>query len=140
MLDRFPDGVWLVELAPLSDPQLVPQAVASALGVKEDPGRPVIEAVLSYVKERALLLVLDNCEHLVAACADLAHRLLQAGAQIRILASSREPLRVAGEVTYLVPPLPTPDASADMRTSACRSLNRYVFSSTARWPRVRPSP
>ncbi len=117
-LDGYPDGVWFVELAPVPDQQLVPQALASALGVKEDPGRPVIEAVLGYVKDRALLIVLDNCEHLVAACADLAHRLLQAGPQIRILASSREPLHIAGEVTYLVPPLPTPDAGADTAVEA----------------------
>ncbi len=114
VLDHYPDGVWFVELAPVSDPRLVPQAVASVLGVKEDPGHAVIEAVLGFVKDRSLLIVLDNCEHLVAACAELAHLVLQAGPKVRILASSREPLHIAGEVTYLVPPLPTPDAEADM--------------------------
>ena len=72
MLDDYPDGVWFVELAPLTDPRLVPQAVASVLGVKEDAGRPVIEALVKYVRDRQLLLVLDNCEHLLQACADLA--------------------------------------------------------------------
>jgi predicted ATPase/class 3 adenylate cyclase len=113
-LDRYPDGVWLVELAPLPDESLLPQSLASALGVKEDPGRPVIEAVVNYVKDRSLLIVLDNCEHLVAACAELTRQLLQAGPRIRILATSREPLHIAGEVTYTVPSLPTPDAGADV--------------------------
>jgi len=113
-LDRFPDGVWLVELAPLPDQSLLPQSLASALGVKENPGRPVIEAVVDYVKDRSLLIVLDNCEHLVAACAEVTRVLLQAGPRIRILATSREPLHIAGEVTYVVPSLPTPDAGADV--------------------------
>ena len=137
VLDRFPDGVWFVELAPLSDAQRVAQAVASALGVKEEPGRQVIEAVLSYVKDRCLLVVLDNCEHLVAACADLAHRLLLAGPQVRILASSREPLHIAGEVTYLVLPLPTPDASADMapeRLTQFESVRLFIDRAMAARP------
>jgi predicted ATPase/class 3 adenylate cyclase len=110
-LDSYPDGVWMIELASLSDPRLVMQAIASALGVKEALGRPVAEAVLSFVQDRSLLLVLDNCEHLLTACAEAVHLLLQAGQNIRLLASSREPLHVAGEVTYLVPPLPIPETS-----------------------------
>jgi non-specific serine/threonine protein kinase len=112
VLDRYPDGVWLVELAPLSDQRLVLQTIASVLGVKEDPSRPLLDAVLSHVQARTLLVVLDNCEHLVAACAELVHALLQAGPGIRILASSREPLHVAGEVTYPVPSLPIPEIEA----------------------------
>jgi len=69
-IDNFPDGVWLVELATLRDPQLVPQAVASALGVKEAAGRPVLEALLKFLRNRHLLLILDNCEHLLQACAE----------------------------------------------------------------------
>ena len=67
LLDNFPDGVWLVELAPLSDARLVVQAVASVVGVKEEPGRPVQEALLEFVEDRQLLFVLDNCEHLLKA-------------------------------------------------------------------------
>jgi predicted ATPase/class 3 adenylate cyclase len=137
VLDHYPDGVWFVELAALADPQLVAQAVASALGVKEDPGRPVIEAVGAYVRDRTLLLVLDNCEHLVAACAELAQRLLQAGRQMRLLASSREPLHIAGEVTYQVPPLPTPDASADLaleRLSQFASVRLFLDRAVAARP------
>jgi predicted ATPase len=71
VLDDYPDGAWFVELAPLPDPRMVAQAVASALGVEEDVGRPVIEAVVKHMANRKLLLILDNCEHLIAACAEL---------------------------------------------------------------------
>ena len=111
VMDEFPDGVWLVELAALADPGLVPQAVASALGVREEAGHPVQEALVSFVKDRRLLVILDNCEHLVQACAELAKQLLQSGSRMKILASSREPLRVAGESTYPVPALAFPGMS-----------------------------
>lgn len=109
LLDSFPDGIWLVELAPLSDPQRVAQAVASVLGVKEEAGRPVQEALAKYVKDRRLLLILDNCEHLLHACAMLVTSLLQSGPDVRIMASSREPLREPGETTYQISPLAIPD-------------------------------
>jgi len=111
LLDQFSDGVWFVELAPLSDARLAPQAVASALGVTEEPGRPVIEALIKLVADRRMLLILDNCEHLIDACAELAKRLLQAGPHLKVLTSSREPLRLSGETIYPVPALATPDAS-----------------------------
>lgn len=111
LLDEHPDGVWFVEFAPLSDARLVPQAAASVLGVTEEAGRPVIEALIKLAVERRILLILDNCEHLIDACADLAKQLLRAGPHLKILASSREPLRLAGEITYPVPALATPDAS-----------------------------
>jgi predicted ATPase/class 3 adenylate cyclase len=109
VMDDFPDGVWFVELAPLTDPRLVPQSVAIVLGVKEEAGHPVVEALVKYAKDRRLLLVLDNCEHLVQACAELVTQLLQSGPHLKILASSREPLRVAGEASYPVPALAVPD-------------------------------
>jgi len=108
VLDDYPDGVWFVELAALSDPQLVPQATASVLGVKEEPGATVLQALVRFVRDRKLLIVLDNCEHLVQACAELAKRLLQAGPQVRVLASSRDALRIAGETVFQVAPLPSP--------------------------------
>src|SRR5439155_5988756 len=111
MLDGFPDGVWFVELAPLVDAQLVPQAVASVLGVKEEAGRPVVEALKKHVKDRQLLLIVDNCEHLVHACAELAKQLLESGPRLKILASSREHLHVPGEATYPVPALGVPEPS-----------------------------
>ena len=108
-MDAYPDGVWFVELAPLMDPRLVPQAVASVLGVKEDAGRPVLEALVKFVRDRTLLLILDNCEHLVHACAELAAQLLREGPHLKVLASSREHLHVAGERCYQVPALASPE-------------------------------
>jgi predicted ATPase/class 3 adenylate cyclase len=118
VLDEFPDGVWLVELAPVADARLVPQAVASVLGVVEEAGRPVVEALVKFVRDRELLVILDNCEHLVRACADLAKELLAAGSRIKLLASSREHLHVPGEVTYSVPGLAVPDARAPFAEGA----------------------
>ncbi|MEP7068978.1 MAG: tetratricopeptide repeat protein [Usitatibacter sp.] len=109
LIPDYSGGVWLVELAPVADERLVPQALASALGVKEDAGRPVIEALLRHVKDRQLLVILDNCEHLLQACADLAKQLLQAGTGVKVLASSREQLHVAGEANYPLPALAVPD-------------------------------
>ena len=109
VLDDYPDGVWFVDLAPMADERLVPQAAASVLGVKEEAGRPVLEALVKYVSDRKLLLILDNCEHLLHACAELAIQLLQSGPDLKILASSREHLHVKGETTYPVPPLSVPD-------------------------------
>ncbi len=105
----FRDGIWLIELAPLSDPALVPQAVAVALGVREDPGRPFVEPLIRFLRGRQLLLLLDNCEHLLAACAELADRLLRACPRLTILATSREPLNSAGEAVFTAPSLPFPD-------------------------------
>lgn len=118
MLDTFPDGVWFVELAPLTDSQLVPQAVASALGVKEEAGHPVIEALENHVSDRQLLLILDNCEHLLEACADLVKQLLQFGPRLKIVTSSRENLHVVGENTYQVPALAVPDPSGAISPEA----------------------
>jgi predicted ATPase/class 3 adenylate cyclase len=105
----YPDGVWFVELAPLNDATFVPQAVASVLGVKEEPGRPVREALIAFVRDRRLLLILDNCEHVIRACAELAKQLLQAGAHVKILASSREHFNLRGERVYTLSPLSIPD-------------------------------
>src|SRR5919197_1248571 len=110
VLPQFADGVWLVELATLRDARLVPQAGAGVLGVKEAAGRPVSEALLQHVKDRQLLLTLDNCEHLLQGCAELARALLQSARAAKLVASSREPLRVAGETTYAVPALPQSEA------------------------------
>jgi predicted ATPase/DNA-binding SARP family transcriptional activator len=105
----FADGVWLVELAALSEPSLVTQAVASVLHVGEHGGQALVETVTQYLQPKCLLLVLDNCEHLIAACAQLAEALLRACPDLRILATSREPLRILGELTWRVNPLILPD-------------------------------
>ena len=78
IVDRFPDGVWLVELAPIPDPALVPATLAAELGVQDDPPHTVTEAIAAALRTRRLLVLLDNCEHMVHACADLAHALLRA--------------------------------------------------------------
>jgi predicted ATPase len=108
LLGEYPDGAWFVELAPLSDPSLVPGAAAAALGLREEPGRPVQGLLLAYLTGKHLLLLLDNCEHLVAACAALAAALLGACPRVRILATSREGLGVPGERLYRVPSLAVP--------------------------------
>ncbi len=122
VLEDYPDGVWFVELAALSDPQLVPQAVASVLGVKEEPGGTVLDALIRYVSNKKLLIVLDNCEHLVHECADIAKRLLQAGPQVRVLASSRDSLRIAGETVFHLTPLQAPGADIQQSTDALLRL------------------
>ena len=105
VLHRFQDGVLLVELAGLARPEFVPDAVAAMLGVQERSERPLLEAVVDQLRPQELLLLLDNCEHLLDACAEVAAQLLAACPRLRILATSREPLGVPGERTYRVPPL-----------------------------------
>jgi predicted ATPase/class 3 adenylate cyclase len=117
-MDEYPDGVWFVELAPLPDPTLVPQAVASALGVVEESGSPVQKALVKHVHDRKLLLILDNCEHLALAAAEVAKSLLQAGPQIKVLATSRESLRISGETTFSVPPLAVPQKNRPISVAA----------------------
>jgi predicted ATPase len=122
LLDQYFDGVWLVELAPLSDPALVPQAVANALGVKEEPGKILSQTLVEALKPKRLLIVLDNCEHLVAACASLVTDLLRSCPQVRILASSREALNISGEQTFRVPSLSLPPPG---KTETMESLSQY---------------
>lgn len=109
IMDQFPDGVWFVELAPLSDPALVAQTVATVLGVREHPGRQTALLIGDFLKPKQALLILDNCEHIVAATAQLAHYLMRFCPRLRILATSRQPLGVEGESTYVVRPLAVPD-------------------------------
>jgi predicted ATPase/DNA-binding NarL/FixJ family response regulator len=106
--DRFGDGAWLVELADATDPALVPVRVAAVLGVREEPDRPVMETLTDALRQRELLLVLDTCEHLIESIAGLTHRLLTECPDVRLLATSREPLRVRGETVWRVPPLALP--------------------------------
>ncbi len=119
LLGAYPEGVWLVELAPLSEPALVPQAVAAALGVREQPGRPLEDTLTERLRTKDLLLVLDNCEHLVDAVARLADALLSACPKLRILTTSRESLGVRGEAVWTMPPLSLPDPE---RASSIESL------------------
>jgi predicted ATPase/DNA-binding SARP family transcriptional activator len=116
----YPDGVWLVELAALRDPGLLPEVVAATLGLSEESAQPgvppsaTVERLASFVADKGLLLVLDNCEHLAAACAGLARGLLEAGPGLGVLATSREVLGVPGEVVWPIPPLAVPTPAHDL--------------------------
>ncbi|WP_315987478.1 ATP-binding protein [Actinomadura sp. HBU206391] len=107
----FEDGVWLVELAPLQDEELLPQTVASTLGLADRSARSALDCLADFVADKRLLIVLDNCEHLLDACALLAGRLLGTADGVRILATSRQPLGIGGEIVFEVAPLsvPAPD-------------------------------
>ena len=110
LAEEFDHGVWWVRLAPLADPALVPKSVASALGVREQPGRSMTEALCGHLRSGELLLVLDNCEHLIEACAALVEALLRTCPNVRILATSREFLSISGETNWPVPSLSLPNA------------------------------
>jgi predicted ATPase/DNA-binding SARP family transcriptional activator/DNA-binding CsgD family transcriptional regulator len=109
LIGAYPDGVWLVELAPLSEGNLVPQAVAGAMGVREHPGQPLIDTLIEAWHGENMLLILDNCEHLIDGVAHFANTLLDCCPRLRILTTSREALRVEGEVVWRVPALSLPE-------------------------------
>src|SRR5206468_2359039 len=115
--DRYANGVRFVELAALGDPTLVSHAVSTALGVREGPTQPLTASLVSVLKTRQVLLVLDNCEHLIEACAQLADTLLRACPDVRILATSREALGIGGEVSRRVLSLSLPSLEALPPTS-----------------------
>lgn len=109
LLDQFPDGVWLVELASLTDPALVPQAVASVFGIRAVENLALVDALTLYLQWKHLLLLLDNCEHLLDACATLTDSTLRICPHLRVLTTSREPLNLSGEISWRVPSLAVPD-------------------------------
>jgi predicted ATPase/DNA-binding SARP family transcriptional activator/DNA-binding CsgD family transcriptional regulator len=128
LVGAYPDGVWLAELAPLADPGLVPQAVARALGVKEQPGQPLTDTLAETLRTKRTLLVLDNCEHLLDGAARLVDALLDSCPHLRILATSREALGIAGEVRWTVPSLSMLDPqSADTVEELERSESARLF-------------
>jgi predicted ATPase/DNA-binding NarL/FixJ family response regulator len=110
--DTFTDGTWLVDLSPISEPSLVPQALGDVLGVRQPPGTSWMVALTQALRLRRLLVVLDNCEHLIAACADLLHGLQRACPRVQVLATSLQPLGAAGEAVWRVSPLGLPGAEA----------------------------
>ncbi|MDR7418324.1 MAG: adenylate/guanylate cyclase domain-containing protein [Armatimonadota bacterium] len=112
MLEEMTDGVWLAELAPVLDPAVVPQAVGAALGVRPEANRPMIDTLIEYLEPKQTLLILDNCEHLVDACAALVDELLQGCPRLRILCTSREALGVTGETAWRIPSLSLPNLHA----------------------------
>ena len=122
LVGAYADGVWLVELAPLSDGKLVPQVVARAMRVREQPGRPLADTLTEALHKKATLLVLDNCEHLADSVAHLVDTLLDSCSRLRVLTTSREPLEVEGEAVWRVSSLSTPDTD---RLPAAGELMRY---------------
>ncbi|HLZ30748.1 MAG TPA: AAA family ATPase [Chloroflexota bacterium] len=116
VLQQYPDGVWFVELAPLAEPGLVAQRVAATLGVRDDPAQPIARTLVSALAAKHLLLILDNCEHLIEACASLVEALIRGCPSLRVLCTSREALRIAGETVWRVPSLSLPDPA--LRTTA----------------------
>jgi predicted ATPase/Tfp pilus assembly protein PilF len=114
LLSDYPGGVWLVELAAASDPNMVIHLTAEALGIREQPKRSLLETLLDRLRSKHLLLVLDNCEHLLDACAKLADTLLKTCSKLQILATSREVIAAAGESVWQVPSLATPERTPTM--------------------------
>jgi predicted ATPase len=135
--DHFEDGVWWVELASISDPDLVAQAVAQTLMIADESGRPLADILARDLAATELLLVLDNCEHLIEACAELADALLKACPDLHILATSREPLRIAGEASWSVPVFPCPILEVCLLLRSLRTSRLYVSSSSGREKPIR---
>ena len=137
LVGAYPEGVWLVELAPLSEGALVPKEVAEALGVPERPDQPPADTLAEVLRDRELLLVVDNCEHLLEATARLVDRLLDSCPHLSILATSREAIGVEGEVRWLVPPLSVPEdgpASSSEELEGYESVRLFVERARGRDP------
>jgi predicted ATPase len=138
LLSSFKDGVWLVELAPLVDSTLVPRAAMAALGLHVQPGESASRALAGWIGRRQMLLVFDNCEHLIDACAECAEILLDACPNLRLLATSREPLRITAEATWQVPSLAAPDPRASdaelLRAPAVQLFNARAQAARADFP------
>lgn len=127
MIDDAPDGVWFVEFARLVDGAAIGDAVAAALSVRDEPGRPLLDTIVESIADRRMFLVLDNCEHVVADVAALVERLMVGASQLRVLATSRERLAVAGEATWPVPPLDVPAADATLaEIAASEAVTLFV--------------
>jgi diguanylate cyclase (GGDEF)-like protein len=127
VLDYYPDGICLVELAPVADPARVPAAVAAALGLSEEPGRPHLETLAAHLRHRLFLLILDNCEHVIESTAALTAELLNSCGHLTVLATSRETLGLPCEQTFRVPPLslPGPDDLPDARRNPAELAGRF---------------
>jgi predicted ATPase/DNA-binding CsgD family transcriptional regulator len=118
----YADGIWFIELAALSDPALVAQRVAAALDVREQPSQPLLTTLINYLRDKHTLLILDNCEHLLEACAQLVDTLLRTCPRVQILATSREALNVEGERVYLTPAF-TPNESTQLFVERATAAN-----------------
>ncbi len=140
LIGAYSNGAWLVQLAPLSEGELVPKAVAEALGVPERPGEPIADTLADVLRDRRLLLILDNCEHLLEAAARLVDRLLDSCPRLRILATSREAIGVEGEARWLVPPLSVPDPQRGPSSEESESVKLFIERARGRDPSFSPGP
>jgi predicted ATPase/class 3 adenylate cyclase len=127
LLPSFADGVWLVELAPLTDGSLIPQTIASIFGIRELPNLPILQIITDSLRPKQLLLILDNCEHLIEACAKLTDHLLHSCPQLKLIATSRETLDIAGETVYQVPSLSMPYQGPVLREAALAFESVQLF-------------
>ena len=144
LLESFPDGVWLVELEAVTDPDLVPASLAAALGIAAGSSigvggqnsRPLDGKLIDYLRGKELLVVLDNCEHLIEACAQITGTVLRAAPEVRFLATSRERLGVAGEALWPVPPLGVPESHVTSPDQLAKSdaVRLFVDRATAVQP------
>jgi predicted ATPase/DNA-binding CsgD family transcriptional regulator len=133
VLDQYPDGVWWIDLAPLSNPKLIARAVASALGIRERPRRSLIETLCEALHRSRLLLVIDNCEHLLQGCAELLERLMERCPRVSVLATSRERIGLSGENVWRVPSLSSPELRTPVVVSAlCQYEAVQLFVERAR--------
>ena len=141
VVDDYADGAWFVALAPLVDGVLVARGIAYALGIKEEPGRDTLQTLCDALRDQSLLLLLDNCEHVVAAAGRVAQTLLQACPNLRILATSQSRLKVAGEIAWRVPSLSVPGAAAALDVeNALRHAGVRLFVERATPRRAAPAP
>src|SRR4051812_44254167 len=120
LVGEFGDGVWYVDLAPITNPVVAPVTVARTLGLPDQPGRSTMELLMRFFGQKKILLVLDNCEHLLDACGAMVVELLAACPQLRILTTSREPLGVPGELSWRVPSLPLADEAIELFSDRAR--------------------
>src|SRR5437867_147856 len=142
-VDRFTNGVWFVDMAPVLDPDLLPSALATALRLREQSGQTIAETLVAFLQNKRMLLILDNCEQVVTACAELAEKLLRNCPALQILATSREGLGVAGEITWCVPSLPTPstqDLSSFERVAQSPAVRLFVDRAASVVPNFRLTP
>jgi predicted ATPase/DNA-binding SARP family transcriptional activator len=142
-VERYPDGVWLVELAPLAEPSLVPQAIAAVLGIRQSGQGSLPDLLVDHLRPKRLLLVLDNCEHLLEACRLLVERVLREAPGVQVLTTSREPLNVPGEQIWRVPTLSLPDPGTSPpveRLTQYEAVELFVERATARQPAFAVTP
>ncbi|HSI15085.1 MAG TPA: adenylate/guanylate cyclase domain-containing protein [Chthoniobacter sp.] len=147
LLDQYHDGVWFVEFATIEDGAVVVETVAASLDLRQEPERSLVTTLTSFLRNKQMLLIFDNCEHVVAACARLAETLLRSCPQLRILASSREPLGIAGETAWPLPPLSLPNHWRDLgdgpdayeRLSEYEAVRLFIDRATLARPSFQPT-